>query len=86
VAPAPRAGRAPLAAAHLEAGNDATALDQLQSAAGDEFAWLPLDLDWTMATAWYGAVAAELSAAGPAQVLYDLLAPYHAQIPLSAAW
>jgi class 3 adenylate cyclase len=77
--------RAVLAAAHLEAGNDATALDQLQSAAGDEFAWLPLAFQWTIVTAFYGAVAAELSAAGPAQILYDLLAPYHAQIPFDGS-
>jgi tetratricopeptide (TPR) repeat protein len=70
-----------LASAHLEAGNDATALELLDSAAADGFASLPLDFVWMMGVTSYAPVAVELRATGPAQKLYDLLAPYHGQIP-----
>ncbi len=85
--------RAILATAHLDAGNNATALRLLESAAADRFASLPLDFVWMMGITSYSVVAIELRAAGPAQTLYDLLAPHHAQIPfigtlgfLPAAW
>jgi tetratricopeptide (TPR) repeat protein len=70
-----------LAAAHLEAGNDATALDLLHSAAADDFASLPLDFVWMMGVTFYALVTVELKAAGPAHKLYELLSPYHEQIP-----
>ena len=70
-----------MASAHLEAGNDATALELLDSAAADRFASLPLDFVWMMGITSYALVAVELRATGPAQKLYDLLAPHHEQIP-----
>ena len=70
-----------LASAHLQAGNDAAALELLESAAADGFASLPLDFIWLMGITSYAHVAIELRAIGPAQTLYDLLAPYHSQIP-----
>jgi hypothetical protein len=70
-----------LAAAHLEAGNDATAFDLLEAGASDGFASLPLDFIWMMGITSYALVAVELRATGPARKLYDLLAPYHTQIP-----
>ncbi len=70
-----------LAAAHLAAGNDATALDLLDAGASDGFASLPLDFIWMMGVTSYALVAVELRATGPAHKLYDLLAPYHEQIP-----
>jgi len=70
-----------LAAAHLEAGNHATALELLDAAAVDGFASLPTDFIWMMGVTSYAVVAVELRATGPAQKLYDLLAPYHKQVP-----
>jgi hypothetical protein len=70
-----------LAAAHLEAGNDATALDLLDAGASDGFASLPLDFTWMMGITSYALVAVELRAAAPARTLYDLLAPYPEQVP-----
>jgi class 3 adenylate cyclase/tetratricopeptide (TPR) repeat protein len=70
-----------LASAHLEAGNDVTALGLLESAAADGFASLPMDFVWMMGINFYASVAVELLATGPAQKLHDLLAPYHRQVP-----
>jgi len=70
-----------LAAAHLEAGNDATALDLLNAGASDGFASLPLDFIWMMGVTSYALVAVELRATKPALKLYELLAPYHEQVP-----
>jgi tetratricopeptide (TPR) repeat protein len=70
-----------LASAHLEAGNDATALELLDSAAADGFASLPPDFVWLMGITSYSVVAVELRAYGPSEKLYDLLDPYHDQIP-----
>jgi len=70
-----------LAAAHLDAGNDATALDLLNSAAADDFASLPLDFIWMMGITFYALVTVDLRARKPAHTLYELLSPYHEQIP-----
>jgi len=70
-----------LASAHLEAGNDVTALGLLESAAADGFASLPSDFLWMMGATFHAMVAVELRATGPAQKLHDLLAPYHDQVP-----
>ena len=70
-----------LASAHLEAGNDVTALGLLESAAADGFASLPSDFLWMMGATFHAMVAVELRATGPARKLYDLLAPYHDQVP-----
>ena len=70
-----------LAAAHLDAGNDATALDLLRSAAADDFASLPLDFIWMMGISFYALVTVELRATRPASTLYELLSPYHEQVP-----
>jgi tetratricopeptide (TPR) repeat protein len=70
-----------LASAHLEAGNFATALGLLDSAASDGFASLPLDFLWMMGVTFYALVVVELRAAGPASKLYELLAPFHEQVP-----
>jgi class 3 adenylate cyclase/tetratricopeptide (TPR) repeat protein len=70
-----------LATAHLDAGNQATALQILDHAATDGFASLPLDFVWMIGMSAYSLVATELRAAGPAELLYDLLAPYHDQVP-----
>ncbi len=70
-----------LASAHLEAGNESTARGLLEAAATDGFASLPLDFVWIMGVTFHALVAVELRAKGPAQKLYDLLAPYHEQIP-----
>jgi len=70
-----------LAAAQLEAGNDATALDLLDADASEGFESLPLDFIWMMGVTTYALVAVELRATGPARTLYDLLAPYHEQVP-----
>jgi tetratricopeptide (TPR) repeat protein len=70
-----------LASAHLEGGNDATALGLLNEAAADDFGSLPLDFVWLMGVSSYAFVAVELRAAQPARTLYDLLAPYHDQVP-----
>lgn len=69
-----------LATAHLDAGHHATAREILERAAADAFA-LPLDFVWMIGMTGYAVVATELRAAGPAAALYDLLAPYHDQIP-----
>ena len=73
--------RAILATAHLDAGNHATARAILEHAAADGFASLPLDFVWTIGMTGYALVATELQAAGPAERLYELLAPHHGQIP-----
>ena len=70
-----------LASAHLEAGNDVTALGLLESAAADGFASLPVDFLWMMGATFHALVAVELRATGPARKLYDMLAPYHGQVP-----
>ena len=70
-----------LAAAHLEVGSDAAALDLLDAGASDGFASLPNDFIWMMGITSYALVAVELRAAGPARKLYDLLAPHHEQVP-----
>ena len=70
-----------LASAHLEAGNDVTALGLIDSAASDEFTSLPMDFVWMMGVTFYASVAVELRAIGPAQKLYELLAPYRGQVP-----
>jgi len=70
-----------LASAHLEAGNDVTALGLLESAAADGFASLPSDFLWMMGATFHAMVAVELRAIGPARKLHDLLAPYHDQVP-----
>jgi len=70
-----------LALAHLEAGNNATALDLLDEGAADGFASLPLDFIWMMGVTSYALIAVELRATGPAEKLYELLAPYHEQVP-----
>jgi len=70
-----------LAAAHLDAGSDATARDLLNSAAADDFASLPLDFIWMMGVSFYALVAVELKATRPAHTLYELLSPYHEQVP-----
>lgn len=70
-----------LASAHLEAGNSATAVGLLDSAASDGFASLPLDFLWMMGVTFYALVAVELRATGPAGRLYELLAPFHEQVP-----
>jgi class 3 adenylate cyclase/tetratricopeptide (TPR) repeat protein len=73
--------RAILAAAHLDAGNHATALGILERAAVDGFASLPLDFIWMIGMTGYALVATELGARGPAEQLYELLTPYPDQIP-----
>ena len=70
-----------LASAHLEAGNDVTADGLLDSAASDDFASLPMDFVWMMGVAFYASVAVELRVMGPAEKLFDLLAPYRGQVP-----
>jgi class 3 adenylate cyclase/tetratricopeptide (TPR) repeat protein len=70
-----------LACAHLETGNTATALELLDVAAADGFVSLPIDFVWLMAVSSYAQVTVELRATGAAEKLYDLLAPYHEQIP-----
>ena len=73
--------RAILAAAHLDAGNHATALAMLDRAAADGFSSVPQDFIWTIGMTGYALVATELRAAAPAALLYDLLAAHHGQIP-----
>lgn len=70
-----------LASAHVEAGNSVTALGLLDSAASDGFTSLPLDLLWIMGVTFHALVAVELRAVGPAQRLYELLVPFHEQVP-----
>ncbi len=70
-----------LASAHLDAGNDVTALGLLESAAADGFASLPVDFLWMMGATCHALVAVELRATGPARKLYDLLTPYRGQVP-----
>ncbi|HUJ65907.1 MAG TPA: hypothetical protein VLX59_10235, partial [Acidimicrobiales bacterium] len=67
--------------AHLEAGNESTAFELLDSAATDGFVSLPADFVWMMGVTFYALVTVELRAAEAAQKLYDLLADYHEQIP-----
>jgi class 3 adenylate cyclase/tetratricopeptide (TPR) repeat protein len=73
--------RAILAAAHLDAGNHATALAMLDRAAADGFSSVPQDFIWTIGMTGYAQVATELRAETPAELLYDLLTPHHGQIP-----
>jgi hypothetical protein len=73
--------RAILAVAQLDAGNRATAQTILERAAQDRFASLPLDTVWMTGITGYVLVAVELQTVGPAEVLYDMLAPYGDQIP-----
>jgi tetratricopeptide (TPR) repeat protein len=79
--PGTPAFRAALAVSHLQAGNDAGALELLEEAASDDFASLPLDYLWLLTLGTYAEVAIELQASRPAQMLYDLLEPYGDQIP-----
>ena len=70
-----------LASAHLDAGDAAAALGLLDAAEADVFSSLPLDFIWLMGVTSYAYVTVELRATGPAEKLYDLLTPYHGQVP-----
>ena len=79
--PAIAAYQATLAAAHLDAGEETTALELLEEAAADRFVHVPLDTAWFDAIALYSRVAIELQARGPAESLVELLVPYPNQVP-----
>ncbi len=79
--PAIAAYHASVAAAHLDAGEDATALGQLEQAAADGFVHVPRDTAWFDAISLYAHVAIELQAPAPAESLVELLAPYPNQVP-----
>ena len=70
-----------LAFAHLDAGNASAARDLLKEAEAGEFALLPLDFIWLMGMTSYAHVTVELRATGAALKLYELLTPYHGQVP-----
>ena len=73
--------RAFLAAADLEAGDTERALQLLQVESADAFASVPYDLLWLISLSSFAGVAIELRAAEPALQLFELLTPYHEQIP-----
>ena len=69
------------AAAHLDAGDESTALGLLERASADGFVHVPRDTAWFDAIALYARVAIELRAAGPSESLVELLEPYPNQVP-----
>jgi class 3 adenylate cyclase/tetratricopeptide (TPR) repeat protein len=79
--PGTPAFRAALAMSHMQAGDDARAIELLKDAAADNFASLPLDYLWLLTLCTYAEAAIQLRVSRPAQQLYDLLEPFHDQIP-----
>jgi class 3 adenylate cyclase len=73
--------RAWLAVADLEAGDTERALQLIQAESADAFASVPYDLLWLTSLSSFAGVVIELHAAVPAQQLFELLKPYHEQIP-----
>lgn len=73
--------RAWLAEAYVEAGDAERALQLLEAETADGFASVPYDILWLNSIAMFAWVAVELRSAAPAQQLFELLAPYHDQIP-----
>ncbi len=72
--------RTSLAQAHLQAGNIESACQMLELDAAQAFDSMSFDVLWLMGVANYAQVASELEAVGPATKLFELLAPYHAQV------
>jgi class 3 adenylate cyclase/tetratricopeptide (TPR) repeat protein len=72
--------KAVLAVAHLEAGDEAAALELLDKAGEASFS-LPQDSSWSTGMVLYARVAIELVIQDHAGKLLDLLAPFHDQIP-----
>ncbi len=73
--------RSALALAHLEASEDDDALRYLRAASGEGFEFLPEDTTWMDGIVNYAAIAIELQDRPSALKLFDLLQPFHAQIP-----
>jgi len=73
--------RAWLAVADLEAGDTERALQLIQAESADAFVSVPYDLIWLTSLSSFAGAVIELHAAEPAQQLFDLLEPYHEQIP-----
>ena len=69
-----------LAAAYADAGQQSEALALLDSATEDGFTAMPMGIGWLDGMITYAEAAIELRAARPAALMYDLLAPYHAQV------
>lgn len=78
--PAIPAYMASLAFSRLEAGNAAGAKELIDRAAAQSFTF-PEDIGWFDAAVSYARVAIELRLADHASALFDLLAPFHNQVP-----
>jgi class 3 adenylate cyclase/tetratricopeptide (TPR) repeat protein len=72
--------RAVLAVAHLEAGDEPAARDLFDEVAAASFC-LPEDVAWSTGIVRYARVAIELEIRDHAGRLFDLLAPFHDQVP-----
>ena len=72
--------RAVLAVAHLEAGDEAAARDLFDEAAATSFC-LPEDVAWSTGIVRYTRVAIELEIRDHAGRLFELLVPFHDQVP-----
>ncbi|MCA1843653.1 MAG: tetratricopeptide repeat protein, partial [Actinobacteria bacterium] len=75
------AARALLAVVYTEIGNGEKAEELLNVAAVDGFVTVPYDPIWLYGLAAYAEVCAARRALGPALRLYNLLAPWHRQLP-----
>jgi hypothetical protein len=69
-----------VAAAHLDAGEEQRARELLDAAAEDGFASLPVGIGWLDGMIAYAEVATELKLERPAELLVDLLTPFHGQV------
>jgi class 3 adenylate cyclase len=72
--------RGALAAAALDAGDEASARRLVQEAAADGFA-LPMDTAWLDGIVMYARPTIELAIPSAASALFKLLAPFHRQVP-----
>ncbi len=68
------------AVTYLEAGHKDEARALLESAAADRFTSMPVSIGWLEGNLSFAEAAIELEATRPAELLYDLLAPFHSQI------
>ncbi len=69
-----------VAVAHLGAGETDAALALLDGEAASSFATLPMDIGWLDGVTAYAEVAIELHREAPAELLVEMLAPYHDQV------
>jgi class 3 adenylate cyclase len=72
---------AALAIALLQSGDHDRAASIMKEYAADDFRTVREDAQWLLTVLIYAAIAVELEIGAPAQILIDLLAPFHDQVP-----